>query len=274
MTCRIWWIALAATALAGAQPPRWQLVWSDEFNQEAHAPPDPTKWTYDRGGGGWGNQELEVYTDSAENVFQDGQGHLVIRALKAGSGFTSARIKTQNLFTVVYGRVEARIKIPSGQGIWPAFWMLGADITSVGWPACGEIDIMENIGKEPAIVHGTVHGPGYSGANGISAAFQSPSGAAFSDDFHVFSIVWEQDSIQFFVDNTLYHRVRPADLPPGAKWVYEHPFFILLNVAVGGKWPGNPDSTTRFPQSMLVDWVRVSRLAAATDRPGMPHRHR
>lgn len=274
MAPRVFLIAVAAAALSAAQPSRWELVWSDEFNGAANSPPDPSKWTYDLGGGGWGNKELEVYTNSTENVFHDGQGHLVIRALKTDSGFTSGRIKTQGRFTVEYGRIEARIKIPSGQGIWPAFWMLGADISSVGWPACGEIDIMENVGKEPSLVHGTVHGPGYSAANGISAKFESPSGRPFSDDFHVYSVVWEPDSIQFFVDSTLYHRVRPADLPPGAKWVYEHPFFLLLNVAVGGAWPGDPDSTTPFPQSMLVDWVRVSRLAEATGWRGVPHRHR
>jgi beta-glucanase (GH16 family) len=154
--------------------------------------------------------------------------------------------------------VEARIKIPYGQGIWPAFWMLGADISAAGWPKCGEIDVMENIGKEPSIVHGTIHGPGYSGNGGISAPFSSPAGSPFSADFHTYAIEWWPDKIAFSVDNTLYATVTPASLPKGTAWVYNQPFFLLLNLAVGGDWPGNPDATTMFPQTMLVDWVRVS----------------
>ena len=135
--------------------------------------------------------------------------------------------------------------------------MLGADIVTARWPACGEVDIMENIGREPSINHGTVHGPGYSNAHGISASFTLPDGRHFSDDFHVFSIEWSERQIQFFVDGNAYHTVTPASLPAGARWVFSHPFFLLLNVAVGGSWPGSPDATTVFPQKMLVDYVRV-----------------
>jgi beta-glucanase (GH16 family) len=249
--------ALLGLPLWGATA--WHVVWSDEFNGAAGTAPDATKWTYDLGGGGWGNQELEVYTDRRDNSFQDGEGHLVIRAIKdASGGYTSARIKTQGKFAIRYGKIEARIKIPFGQGMWPAFWMLGDDLDTVGWPKCGEIDVMENIGKEPAIVHGTVHGPGYSGAGGISAQYELAGSPRLADDFHVYAVEWSPQLIEFFIDGISYAKVTPASLPKGAAWVYDHPFFLLLNVAVGGGWPGNPDASTTFPQSMLVDWVRVS----------------
>jgi beta-glucanase (GH16 family) len=237
----------------------WKLVWSDEFNGPANSPPDPTKWIYDLGAGGWGNQELETYTDNPENVFQDGSGHLVIRAVKTASGgFTSARIKTLGKFAVQYGKIEARIKIPHGQGIWPAFWMLGDDINTVRWPKCGEIDVMENIGKEPAVVHGTVHGPRDSAAYGVGEQHALSGGQPLSADFHVYGIEWSRHHVRFFLDGKRYFTASPILLPDNAVWAFEHPFFLLLNLAVGGGWPGNPDATTVFPQDMLVDWVRVS----------------
>jgi|SRR5579875_1439332 len=246
---------LAVVPLSASE---WRLVWSDEFNGAANSPPDPAKWTYDLGGGGWGNRELETYTNTRNNVFEDGEGQLVIRAFKTESGgYTSARLKTQGKFSIAYGRIEARIKIPRGQGLWPAFWMLGDDIASAGWPQCGEIDIMENIGKEPALVHGTVHGPGYSASHGITAQYALPGAPPLADDFHVYSVDWSPDLIRFSLDGTAYASVTPSSLPKGAAWVYQHPFFLLLNVAVGGAWPGNPDQTTAFPQDMLIDWVRV-----------------
>ena len=249
-------LALMGLPVYGAAD--WHLVWSDEFNAASQTPPDVNKWKYDVGDGGWGNQELEVYTDQRENVFQDGEGHLVIRAIKTASGgFTSARMKTQGKFAIRYGKIEARMKIPFGQGMWPAFWMLGGDIESAGWPNCGEIDVMENIGKEPAIVHGTVHGPGYSGGKGISAQYALQGAPPLAADFHVYGVEWSPQAIEFFLDGISYAKVTPASLPQGAKWVFDHPFFLLLNVAVGGAWPGNPDASTTFPQSMLVDWVRV-----------------
>jgi beta-glucanase (GH16 family) len=255
----IWKLLLLLTLLCAtrspAAPPYWTLVWSDEFDGPAGTAPDATKWVYDLGASGWGNQELENYTDARENSYLDGAGNLVIESREATPGhYTSARLKTQTKFTVEYGKIEARIKVPAGQGIWPAFWMLG---TEGGWPGGGEIDIMENIGREPSLVHATVHGPGYSGDKGISQSYNLPANQRFADDFHIFSIEWSQNNIQFFVDGHLYHTVTPASIPNGAAWVFNHPFFLLLNVAVGGSWPGNPDATSSFPQKMLVDYVRV-----------------
>lgn len=242
-------------------------VWQDEFDGPAGTSFDRAKWVADTGGHGFGNQERQFYTTRAENVALDGDGHVVItaRAEPPSSAYacwygncryTSARLKTKGLFAHAYGRFEARIRVPRGQGIWPAFWMLGADIDSVGWPRCGEIDILENIGREPAILHGTLHGPGYSGAEGMGRADTLPSGA-YADDFHVFAVAWRPNEIRWFVDGRQYHRMTPADLPQGAKWVFDHPFFLLLNAAVGGGWPGDPDASSTFPQQMVVDYVRV-----------------
>ncbi len=242
----------------------WTLTWSDEFNGPDGSAIDSSKWVQEVGGGGWGNNELEYYTARPQNSFiQD--GNLVIKAVeekytgsdKVSRPYTSARLKTQGKFSQMYGRFEARIKIPRGQGIWPAFWMLGDDIDKVQWPTCGEIDIMENIGKEPNMVHGTIHGPGYSGGAGIGLPLATAVDQKFADEFHVYAVEWEPKEIRFYVDEFLYATRTPADLPKGAKWVYDHPFFIILNVAVGGGWPGNPDATTVFPQTMLVDYVRV-----------------
>jgi beta-glucanase (GH16 family) len=257
--------AQASNSQSSAASP-WILVWSDEFNGVNGSPVDSSKWVYDTGGGGWGNNELEYYTSRPRNSYQEG-GNLVIKVLAekytgadgVTRNYTSARLKTVGKFEQTYGRFEARIKIPRGQGIWPAFWMLGADINKTPWPDCGEIDIMENIGKEPALVHGTIHGPGYSGAKGISAPFGFQPPRAFADDFHIYAVEWEPEAIRFYVDDSLYATRTPADLPAGKKWAYDHPFFLLLNVAVGGSWPGNPDATSSFPQTMLVDYVRVYR---------------
>ena len=254
---------LGFRALA-SNPAVWTLTWSDEFNGPNGSPANPAKWSFDIGGNGWGNNELESYTNRTTNAALH-DGALVIRALKETytgpdgitRNYTSARLLTKNKFSRTYGRFEARIKVPYGQGIWPAFWMLGANIDTARWPNCGEIDIMENIGKEPSIVHGTLHGPGYSGGNGISAAYTLPGGRKFSDDFHTFAVEWEPNVMRFYVDGRLHKTRTPADLPSGASWVFDHPFFIILNVAVGGNWPGNPDATTVFPQLMKVDYVRV-----------------
>jgi len=257
---------VAQTTPTGPAAPEWTLVWSDEFNGPNGSVVDTSKWVTETGGGGWGNDELEYYTNRPLNAHQE-DGNLVIRVLQekyTGSdgvsrNYTSARLKTLEKFTEAYGRFEARIKIPRGQGIWPAFWMLGDDIDKAGWPTCGEIDIMENIGKEPMLVHGTIHGPGYSGANGIGAPYALPNKQPFADDFHVFAVEWEPTAIRFYVDKDLYATRIPSDLPQGTKWVYDHPFFLLLNVAVGGGWPGSPDASSVFPQEMLVDYVRVYR---------------
>jgi beta-glucanase (GH16 family) len=244
-------------------------VWSDEFNGPGSAV-DPTKWVLETGGNGWGNDELEYYTKRPQNAFVE-DGNLVIKVLDekytgadgVSRNYTSARLKTQGKFSQTYGRFEARIKIPRGQGIWPAFWMLGDDIDKVGWPKCGEIDIMENIGKEPYLVHGTIHGPGYSGGESIGKMYALSGELKYADDFHIYAVEWEPNAIRFYVDEHLYVTRTPADLPKDAKWAYDHPFFLLLNVAVGGGWPGNPDATSTYPQTMLVDYVRVYKKAAA-----------
>ncbi len=238
----------------------WKLVWSDEFDGAKGTAVDSSKWNLVNKGDGFGNNELEFYTNRTDNAAMDGNGFLVITAKKEsymGRDYTSARLESAGKFDHLYGRFESRIKIPKGQGLWPAFWMLGNDIGSVGWPTCGEIDIMENIGKEPSIVHGSMHGPGYSGGNPLGAAYTLPNGGKFADDFHVFAIEWEMNVVRFYVDDHLYETRTPADVPAGKKWVYDHPFSLLLNVAVGGQWPGSPDGTTQFPQTMTVDYVRV-----------------
>ena len=242
-----------AGAQAPTQPPGWVLDWSDEFDGPEL---DRTKWVLETGGNGWGNHELEFYTARPDNVRVDG-GNLVIEARPENYGgrhYTSARIKSQGLKERQYGKYEARIKIPRGQGIWPAFWLLGANCGAVAWPECGEIDIMENIGKEPNIVHATVHGPGYSGDNGFGSPSKLASGS-YADDYHVYALEWEPQEMRFYRDGILYHTVKPA-LVKGT-WVFEHPFYVILNLAVGGDWPGNPDAGTVFPQQMLVDYVRV-----------------
>ena len=258
-------VLLICAVTASAQPRR--LIWSDEFDGAAGTAPNPAKWDYDTGIGwnGWGNNELEYYTSRTENAYLDGAGHLIIKAIRetytGADGitrdYTSARLVTRGKFEPLYGRIEARMKLPFGQGIWPAFWMLGTDLGTTGWPGCGEVDIMENIGREPAINHGSVHGPGYSGNTPMTALFTLLNGQRFADDFHVFAIEWNTRSIRFYVDSQLYQTRRPGDLPAGTKWVFDHPFYLLLNVAVGGNWPGSPDATTIFPQMMTVDYVRV-----------------
>jgi len=256
------WQTTTAQTLSERSTSGWTLVWSDEFDQPNDSRPDPARWKFDVGGGGWGNDELEFYTTRPENSFIR-NGNLVIRAeneIFTGHNvtrhYTSARIKTQGLFDQAYGRFEARIKIPTGQGMWPAFWLLGNNSATLGWPACGEIDIMENIGSEPSAIHGSMHGPGYSHEHALTSTYKLPSGA-FSDDFHVYAVEWEPKLLRFFVDQHLYAILTPRGLPAGRRWVFDHPFFIVLNLAVGGDWPGPPDSTTVFPEEMLVDYVRV-----------------
>jgi beta-glucanase (GH16 family) len=239
----------------------WTLTWSDEFNGPDNSGVDPTKWTPQTGGTGWGNAELEYYTDRIDNAYIENptgdNGVLVIKAIKEKYeklNYTSARLITYKNFDLTFGRVEARMQLPYGQGIWPAFWMLS---TTGSWPRGGEIDIMENIGKEPNIIHGTVHGPGYSGAKGIGASVTLPEGQRWADDFHLFAVEWEPNVIRWYVDQELYLTLTPADIPTGTQWVYDHPFYLILNLAVGGGWPGYPNSTTTFPQLFKIDFVRV-----------------
>jgi beta-glucanase (GH16 family) len=235
----------------------WDLVWSDDFTGNAGDAPDASKWVFDLGAGGWGNNELQYYTDLSSNIALDGNGKLVITARAesfGGSGFTSARIKTKGLFTQAYGRFEASIKTPTGPGIWPAFWMLGDNIDAAPWPQCGEIDIMEQRGQEPYITHGSVHGPGYSGGAAITKLFALTTGR-FDTDYHIYAVEWGVDYIDFFVDDYLFQRIKPENVT--GEWVYDHPFFLILNIAVGGNFVGFPTTGTPFPQSMYIDYVKV-----------------
>ena len=241
----------------------WELVWEEQFDGPAGQPPNTERWTYDIGTD-WGNAQLEYDTDRVENVSLDGNGNLAITARQeeySGSEYTSGRIHTGKSFDHAFGRFEARIRLPEGRGIWPAFWLLGSNFEDAGWPDCGEIDILEYRGQEPRIVHGSLHGPGYSAGNAVTGRYVLPSGERFDDGFRVFAVEWELDRITWIVDDIRYQTVTSADLPTGARWVFDHPFFIILNVAVGGHFVGPPDETTPFPQTMLVDWVRVYRKA-------------
>ena len=254
-------VILVGGMLGTTSQAQWKMVWNDEFTQPDGTQPDAAKWDFDLGTGssGWGNNELECYTDRTNNVRIEG-GQLIIEAQKEHFGkseYTSGRLLTRVKSSWTYGRFEARIKIPSGHGIWPAFWMMGTNLNQVNWPNCGEIDIMENIGKEPNIIHGTIHGPGYSGDKGIGGPYQLPSGAAFADDFHIYAMEWTTNTISWFVDSKQYFKINAANIPKGSEWVYTKPEFILINLAIGGNWPGYPDNTTVFPQRMVVDYVRV-----------------
>lgn len=261
----LWGAALLT--LAGCSRPssptaaRWQLEWADEFDGPAGTPPDAARWGYDIGTD-WGNAQLEYDTSRPENVALDGAGRLAITAREEpwlGRNYTSGRINTNGFFAQQGGRFEARIKLPAGRGIWPAFWLLGANFATVDWPGCGEIDIMEYRGQEPRTLHGSLHGPGYSGGAAVTSRYDLPDAAGFDQDFHVFAVEWSGDQITWIVDDTRFLTVRASDLPAGGAWVFDHRFFIILNVAVGGHFVGPPDSTTVFPQTMLVDWVRVYR---------------
>jgi len=242
------------------------LAWHDEFNGPAGSAPDSTKWVLENGGNGWGNNELEYYTGRRENIRQEG-GNLVIEAIREKyigpdgieRDYTSARIKTQGRFSQEYGRFESRIRVPSGKGYWPAFWLLGDDISSTGWPICGELDIMEVGSFMPFKIYSSLHGPGYSGKNAVTSVFTFPKGRAV-EGFHDFAAEWEPRIIRFYVDGELYATKTPGDLPSGERWVFDHPYFIVLNLAVGGNLPGTPDESTVFPQRMLVDYVRVFTL--------------
>lgn len=248
---------LAAGPAAPASAAVGDVLWAQEFNGGAGSAPDGAVWSYDTGAGGWGNGELQTYTTSRSNSALDGQGNLVITARREADGsYTSARLQSNNKFEAKFGRIEARIQIPRGQGIWPAFWMLGGDFPQTPWPSSGEIDVMENVGKEPHRIYGTVHGPGYSGGAGISGMYQHPQNWSFADDFHTYAVDWKPGSITWSVDGNVYHQVTTSRVG-GNPWVFDKPYFLILNVAVGGQWPGYPDSSTQLPQQMKVDYVRV-----------------
>jgi beta-glucanase (GH16 family) len=254
------------------------LVWSDEFNGAAGTPPNPSIWNHEVGDGsangntGWGNNELEYYTDSTDNAALDGQGNLQIVARKAPSSltcyygpcqYTSARLTTQNKMQFMYGRIEARIRIPQGAGMWPAFWGLGTNIGRVGWPTSGEIDIMENVGRQPGLLYATIHGPGYSGANGFGGTYQASGD--LSSVFHVYAIDWRPGHVDWLIDGVKYFSAAAKNVAPN-QWVYDHPFFLLLNVAVGGNFGQAVGPDTVFPQSMLVDYVRVYGVTDTSER--------
>ncbi len=238
----------------------WALTFRDEFDEPAGTGVDTAKWTPVNKGDGFGNNELQFYTDRTDNARTDGDGSLIIEVREEsymGREYTSARLESIDTFVQTYGRFEIRAKLPFGQGIWPAFWLLGNDIGEVSWPACGEIDIMEHVGRTPSTNYGSLHGPGYSGGNPLSEQYMLENGARFADDFHEYAVEWEPDVVRWYVDENLYETRTPADVPQGGEWVYDHPFFMILNVAVGGAFPGSPDDTTTFPQRLLVDYVRV-----------------
>jgi beta-glucanase (GH16 family) len=246
-------LALGHPAAAAAN-----LVWGDEFNGPGGSAPDPSRWTAETGAGGWGNQELEYYTGRPANAALNGHGELAITARReayGGADYTSARLTTAASFARAYGRFEARIELPRGQGLWPAFWLLGSDVGTAGWPGSGEIDVMENVGNQPNTSYSTIHGPGFSGSGGLSWGRWLP--APLADAYHTVAVDWSPNRIRFLLDGVEFRRLSPASLPAGDAWVFDHPFFMILDLAVGGSWPGSPDATTAFPQTMLVDYVRV-----------------
>ncbi|HEV7593890.1 MAG TPA: glycoside hydrolase family 16 protein [Gemmatimonadaceae bacterium] len=273
---------LAAGALLGAcstasivstppPPTRWVQVWSDEFDGAAGSRIDSTKWSYEAADGcqqgicGWGNNEKEYYTDAAENIALNGQGQLMIVARRAPGGltcsygpclYTSARITTRGKLLAAPGRVEARIKLPTGQGLWPAFWMLGHTSPIIPWPACGELDIMENKGSQPSTTSSAVHGPGYSGATPFAHSNSLASGV-LSDDFHLFAVEWDSGAVRFFVDGDAHYGVTREAVERYGQSILDQPFFLMLNLAVGGHFDGDPQSDAIFPATMLVDYVRV-----------------
>ena len=237
----------------------YELVWADYFDGPAGSGPDPSVWTLDLGTGsnGWGNNELQTYVEDNRNIAMNGEGHLVITARETeDGGYTSGRMRSTDAVELQRGRFVARIKLPQGQGLWPAFWLLGANYDEIGWPACGEVDVMEMVGNQPHVVHGTVHGPGYSAGESIGNTFSLGEGS-FNDGFHVFAADIEEDLISWYVDGERYGTVGPADLPSPDLWRFDHPMFMLLNLAVGGDWPGSPDENTTFPAEMAIDYVEV-----------------
>jgi len=249
-------------------PPTMVQVWSDEFDGPAGTAPDATKWTYDLGDGcpgvcGWGNNEKEFYRSDTSNIQLNGQGQLQIVARVAPAGltcyygpcrYTSAKITTRDRLFADQGRVEARIQLASGQGLWPAFWMLGKNIGSVGWPTCGEMDIMENHGSDTTSMSSAVHGPGYSGNTPFVHAAQ-PAGGTTA--YHVYALEWDTEQIRFYVDGVLHYTVRRSDTQRYGNWVFDQQFYLILNLAVGGNFDHDPQSDAIFPATMLVDYVRV-----------------
>jgi len=242
------------------KPGHWTIVWQDEFDGPVGQAPDSAHWTHEIGGDGWGNKELQYYTDSTNNVALDGAGNLLITARREtlmGNAYTSGRLTTKGIFQQAYGRFEARMKLAAGVGLWPAFWIMGGNIDQAGWPGAGEIDIMEQRGYDLRSVSGSLHGPDASGKDApITYAGQSPDDV--NANFHIYAIEWDPASVVFLLDDTPYAEVTTTSLPINVKWVYDHPFFIIVNLAVGGVFGGDPNASTVVPQSIAIDHVRVS----------------
>jgi beta-glucanase (GH16 family) len=260
-----------ASIVSIPSPTTWVQVWSDEFDGTAGARVDSAKWSYETGDGcaqgicGWGNNEKEYYSDAAGNIALNGQGQLMIVARSAPVGltcsygpcrYTSAKITTRGKVLAAPGRVEARIKLPLGQGLWPAFWMLGHTSPTTPWPDCGELDIMENKGSQFRTTSSAVHGPGYSGETPFAHSNSLTKGV-LSDDFHTFAVEWDSLTVRFFVDGSPHYVVTRQQIEQYGKSILDQPFFLVLNLAVGGHFDGDPQSDAIFPATMLVDYVRV-----------------
>ncbi len=258
-----------------AGPATWQLAWSDEFDGPAGARANPENWTYETGGWGWGNDERQYYTDSTDNAALDGEGNLVITAREVDPAttdlecwygpceVTSARLITEQKQEFEYGRIESRVQLPEGSGIWPAVWSLGTDFREVGWPQTGEIDIMEYVGRLPNEIFGTIHGPGYSGGQSFGGIHDF--GQPVPDGWHDFAVEWTPERITWEVDGIVYHEADPADVAPN-EWVFDHPFSLITNVAVGGNFGGTPGDDLVFPQSLTIDYIRVYQAPDTAER--------
>lgn len=256
----------------------WSLVWADEFNGAPGSDVDARYWKHDVGDGcaqkncGWGNDEKEFYTAGTPNASVNGTGLLAVVARVAPPGmtcyygacrYTSAKIHTKGKVQIAHGRVEARIRLPRGQGLWPAFWMLGSNIDAVQWPASGELDIMENHGSNVQQISSAIHGPGYSGGTTPFVHGNVLTSGSYSDDFHVFAVEWDSTQIAYSVDGSVHYRVTRGDIAQHGAWPFDQEFYIILNLAVGGQFDGDPKSDAMLPATMLVDWVRVYRRAGA-----------
>ena len=256
----VWGCVQASDAPRTTANPAYRsgLLWDDEFSGKAGSRPNPARWELETGPR---DGMLQQYTGRSANVSVDGHGHLVITARRTASGgYTSGAIQTEGRFDTRYGKLEARIKLPSGQGLWPAFWALGSNYSQVGWPQSGEIDMMENFGNDPFEITGSIHGP-WRTKHGYAVHRDERSRSSLAGGFHIYGVIWRPNAITFTLDGRAYATVTPRTLAPGQQWVFNKPFFLILNLAITDQWAGSP-SQTRFPMSMQVDWVRVYRFNA------------
>jgi beta-glucanase (GH16 family) len=265
VVCLLSFVVVGAPSDAGAKASHGRLVWADDFEGPSGSPPDAMSWSFDTGGRGWGDHERQYYTANPQNAQLDGHGHLAITArAETYTGpdgvrrrYTSARLQTYPTFQFTYGTVAARIRVPAGKGLHAAFWSLGESAYRLehGWPYSGEIDMLETLGSTPHVVHGSVHGPWPWAPGGLNGSLRSHS--SLSSGFHTYAMRWSPGRISFSLNGVTYKTIKRSELPRGAKWPFRRPMFLLLSLAVGGSWPGPPNPATRFPASMLVDWVRV-----------------